>query len=48
MFDALSAAAGRGVRLRIIQSQPTSSMPDDDSQALAKVRNTRNKPSGKA
>ena len=37
VFDALSAAAGRGVALRIVQSQPSKSMPDDDSQALAKL-----------
>jgi phospholipase D3/4 len=36
VFDALSDAAGRGVALRIVQSQPTGSMPDDDSAALAK------------
>jgi hypothetical protein len=37
VFDALSAAAGRGVTLRIVQSEPTGSFPDDDSAALAKM-----------
>ena len=37
MFDALSAAAGRGVALRIVQSLPTGSFPDDDSAALRKL-----------
>ena len=37
VYDALSAAAGRGVSLRIVQSEPTGSFPDDDSAALAKL-----------
>jgi hypothetical protein len=37
VFDALSDAAGRGVALRIVQSLPTGSFPDDDSAALAKL-----------
>ena len=36
VFDALAAAAARGVTLRIVQSEPTGSFPDDDSAALAK------------
>jgi phospholipase D3/4 len=37
VFDALSAAAGRGVAVRIVQTQPSDSFPDDDSAALAKL-----------
>ncbi|EGC37391.1 phospholipase D3 [Dictyostelium purpureum] len=37
IFKALAEANSRGVQIRIVQNQPSKSMPDNDTQALAQM-----------
>ena len=41
VFTSLQRAAQRGVSIRIVQNQPSPSMPDDDVQLLAIYPNVR-------